>query len=79
MSNLYDTIKEKRVVISNVTDRLWGTDDLEQIAFRNRLFPEGKPSVYRFVFRMRGYLVCSIVKRIVIVIANKIRRASLRE
>ena len=44
-------IAENRKVIQETIDEAWATSDQEARAFQDKLFPEGKPGPWRFVWR----------------------------
>lgn len=47
------TIYEKKRIIQGAIDRVWNSEDPEQIEYRNKLFPKGKPGILKFVMRLR--------------------------
>lgn len=51
------TVFEKKRIIQGAIDRIWSSEDPEQIEFRNKLFPKGKPGVFKFVLRLRGEVI----------------------
>ncbi len=57
------TIFEKKKIIQNVIDRVWSSEDPEQIEYRNKLFPKGKPGVLKFVLRLRGEVMLGAICR----------------
>ena len=57
------TIFEKKRIIQGAIDRIWGSEDPEQIEFRNKLFPKGKPGVLKFVLRLRGEVMLRVLHR----------------
>ena len=57
------TIFEKKRIIKGAIDRIWSSEDPEQIEFRNKLFPKGKPGVLKFVFRLRGEVMIRVLHR----------------
>lgn len=57
------TIFEKKRIIQGAIDRIWSSEDPEQIEFRNKLFPKGKPGVLKFVIRLRGEVMLRVLHR----------------
>ena len=57
------TIFEKKRIIQGAIDRIWSREDPEQIEFRNKLFPKGKPGVLKFVIRLRGEVMLRVLHR----------------
>ena len=57
------TIFEKKRIIKCAIDRIWSSEDPEQIEFRNKMFPKGKPVVLKFVLRLRGEVMLSVLHR----------------
>ena len=57
------TIFEKKRIIQGAVDRIWSSEDPEQIEFRNKLFPKGKPGVLKFVLRLRGEVMLRVLHR----------------
>lgn len=57
------TVFEKKRIIQGAIDRIWSSEDPEQIEFRNKLFPKGKPGVLKFVLRLRGEVMLRVLHR----------------
>jgi len=57
------TVFEKKRIIQGAIDRVWSSEDPEQIEFRNKLFPKGKPGVLKFVLRLRGEVMLRVLHR----------------
>jgi len=57
------TVFEKKRIIQGAIDRVWSSEDPEQIEFRNKLFPKGKPGVLKFVLRLRGEVILRVLHR----------------
>ena len=57
------SIFEKKRILQGAIDRMWNSEDPEQIEYRNKLFPKGKPSILKFVLRLRGELVIGVFYR----------------
>ena len=57
------TIYEKKRIIQGAIDRVWNSEDPEQIEYRNKLFPKGKPGILKFVMRLRWTAMLSAFHR----------------
>lgn len=52
------TYREWNMEMQRAIDAAWNTKNPDAIAFQNRYFPEGKPTVELFLKRMTEYARC---------------------
>lgn len=51
----------KRELLELAIDAAWRSSDPEKVAFQRRHFPEGKPSAFRFICRMKLYALSRVI------------------